>query len=106
VEQYRRLHPVLGPSDPGAGWGFFIVGQLFVISSCDGGWDHVSVSRQDRVPTWDEMCRIKDLFFDDEETVLQYHPPKSQYVNQCKYCLHLWRPHGVVIELPPQWMIG
>ena len=52
------------------------------------------------------MCRIKDLFFDDEETVLQYHPPKSQYVNQCKYCLHLWRPHGVVIELPPQWMIG
>ena len=28
------------------------------------GWEHVSVSLPDRCPTWEEMCRVKDLFWD------------------------------------------
>jgi hypothetical protein len=44
------------------------------------GWEHVSVSAPRRTPTWAEMCFVKDLFWDEEETVLQFHPPKSQYV--------------------------
>lgn len=27
------------------------------------GWDHVSVSLPNRCPTWEEMCKVKDLFF-------------------------------------------
>lgn len=64
-------------------------------------WEHVSVSAQGRCPTWEEMCWVKDLFFDPEELVLQFHPPRSVYVNNHPHCLHLWRPLGVEIPLPP-----
>lgn len=58
------------------------------------GMDHVSVSPYNHniMPTWDDMCQIKDIFFEDEETAFQIHPPKSQYVNLMQNCLHLWRP--------------
>lgn len=65
-------------------------------------WDHVSVSLRDRCPTWEEMCWIRSLFFEDEETVIQFHPPKSQYINAHPYCLHLWRPTQTVLPLPPK----
>lgn len=56
------------------------------------GWEHVSIDAKTRMPTWQEMCDFKDMFFYDEETVVQYHPKKSQYVNIAPYCLHLWKP--------------
>ena len=64
-------------------------------------WDHVSVSRIDKVPTWEEMCYVKELFFDDTECVIQYHPPKSVYVNNHPNVLHLWRPCLSAIPMPP-----
>lgn len=76
-----------------------------VVASDGGGWDHVSVSLPNRCPNWEEMCFVKDLFWDDEETVLQFHPKKSEYVNRCATCLHLWKPHSVEIELPPKVFI-
>lgn len=48
------------------------------------------------------MCFIKDLFWGEEEVVMQLHPAKSQYVNQHDYCLHLWRPKTIAIPLPLQ----
>lgn len=79
---------------------------LNVIVSDEEGWDHVSVSLPNRCPMWDEMCAIKELFFTDEETVIQYHPPKSAYINQHPFCLHLWRSQKTEILLPPAWTIG
>ena len=60
----------------------------------EDGWEHVSVSPFDHsiLPSWDDMCRLKDIFFDEEEMALQFHPRKSQYVNKMENCLHLWRP--------------
>jgi glycosyltransferase involved in cell wall biosynthesis len=76
------------------------------------GWDHVSVSVSDRggiyncaLPTWQEMSMIKDLFWDEEECVIQFHPPKSQYVNNYN-ALHLWKPAQREIPQPPTWLIG
>jgi hypothetical protein len=65
----------------------------FIFSRNQGGkHDHVSVSARDGVtPTWEEMCRIKDIFFYEEEEVVQIHPPKSEYVNVVNSCLHLWK---------------
>jgi hypothetical protein len=68
-------------------------------------WDHVSVSLPDRCPTWDEMVFIKDMFFAQDETVLQFHPPAAQYVNRHPYTLHLWRPLLAVVPLPPEIMV-
>lgn len=97
---------MLGGSPAGANWGYFIVGKLHVIASDGCGWDHVSVSRKDRCPTWDEMVQIKDLWFGEDETVVQYHPKESAYINICDTCLHLWKQHGAEIELPPPFMVG
>jgi hypothetical protein len=70
------------------------------------GWEHVSVSTKHRIPTWAEMCFVKDLFWDEEETVIQFHPPKSQYVNQHPYVLHLWRQRHTPFPLPPSHLVG
>lgn len=88
-----------------------INGRSFkVIASNGGGWEHVSVSpwsdSRKACPTWDEMCEIKDMFFDPDERVVQYHPPKSEYINMHPYCLHLWRPTTVEMPFPPSIFVG
>ena len=83
----------------------FVNGKsFFCIVSNGGGWEHVSVSmtNQKRCPSWEEMCAIKDIFFEPEEVVVQYHPKKSDYVNNHPYCLHLWRPLNTEIVTPPK----
>lgn len=80
--------------------------RVFVIASDGLQWEHVSVSRRDRCPTWDEMCQVKAIFWDDEDCVMQLHPPKSDWVNNHSFCLHLWRPLDAEIPLPPSMMVG
>lgn len=73
-----------------------------VIWSWGGGWDHVSVSFRDRCPTWDEMCRVKDAFFNRDECCIEYHPAQADYVNLYPYCLHIWKPQALEIPKPPK----
>lgn len=61
----------------------------------------VSVSRAARTPTWEEMARVKRLLFEPEECAVQYHPPRSRYKNRHPYCLHMWRPQGAEVPMPP-----
>lgn len=83
---------------------------LHIISSGSGewaeGWEHVSVSTTHRTPNWPEMCFVKDLFWREDECVIQYHPPKAVYVNVHQHCLHLWKPDHVVIPIPPMILVG
>ena len=82
-------------------------GQIFCVIASDGaGWEHVSVSRSDRCPTWGEMCQIKCLFWDDEDCVVQYHPPLKEYVNNHAFCLHMWRPVDGDMPMPPSILVG
>lgn len=71
--------------------------------SFGGGWEHASISivNKKRCPTWEEMCMFKDVFWAEDEAVMQFHPPKSKYVNTHKYCLHLWKPIEQKIPAPP-----
>lgn len=81
--------------------------NLLVIIASDGeGWEHVSVCMKNRTPNWREMCYVKDLFWDEEDCVIQYHPPKSDYINNHPNCLHLWRPIGKDIPRPPSILVG
>ena len=70
-------------------------------------WEHVSVSvrGQNRCPTWDEMCFVKRLFWKPSETVIQFHPCESEYVNVHEYVLHLWRQVGVEPLLPHRQLV-
>ena len=79
-----------------------------VVWSYGGGWEHVSVAPYKKriTPSWEDMCKIKDIFFRDDECVVQYHPPKSEYVNFVENCLHLWRPINQELTAPPSIMVG
>jgi hypothetical protein len=69
------------------------------------GWQHVSVSLASRPPNWQEMNWVKEHFWNDDETVVQFHPKRSQYVNNHPNCLHLWRRTGADYELPPTLLV-
>ena len=72
---------------------------------CSPDWEHVSVSTHTRCLTWEEMCKIKDLFFNEDETVIQIHPAKKNYVNIHEFCLHLWKSKKDSIPLPPAYLV-
>ena len=102
-----RFGPVASTEEMGNN-GAFVVGPaprrtqtLRVLASDGGGWEHVSVSLPNRVPSWEEMCFVRNLFWDPDDTVMQLHPPHSSYVNNHPFCLHLWRPIGQTIPVPP-----
>lgn len=115
LEKYRltdkeiQAYGVHGDSGNGA-FKIFVSGKsFFVIASNGNGWEHISISRCNRklkcCPTWEEMCAIKDMFFTPEECAVQYHPPRSEYINNHLYCLHIWRPTACEMPRPPKWMV-
>lgn len=113
LEELRKT-PRLMIRQTGVDGGFGIIfrmdGKQFgtVIWSFGGGWEHVSVApfKKSHTPTWDEMCALKDMFFREDETVVQYHPAKRDYVNVVGNCLHLWRPLDQQMPTPPAAMVG
>lgn len=117
VERYRialpTQHPYHSTVANGNNGAFQLMCQatrteLRAIVSDGRGWEHVSVSVPNarRCPTWTEMCFVKDLFWDPEELVVQYHPRKSEYVKCHPFVLHLWRPEIAYIISPPTELIG
>lgn len=77
----------------------------------EGGlMEHVSVNPiEDKTPSWETMCLIKDMFFYPEEDAIQYHPKASNYFHGfdgTQHCLHLWRPmkgDWKVLNNPEKW---
>lgn len=70
------------------------------------GWEHVSVSTKRRTPNWQEMCFVKNSFWHEDECVVQFHPPRSEYVNNHPYVLHLWRNVNIVFPMPDSSFVG
>ena len=62
-----------------------------------GKWEHVSISHfnKRKLPTWEDMCRVKDMFWGKDVTVVQWHPAEDSYIHgvmgQDTNILHLWR---------------
>lgn len=121
--QYRiRTHPTHGSSDLDGANGAFEIPlkdgrRMFCIIS-DGlelqvpdQWEHVSVSIRTpdgsatMMPTWDDMCLAKDTFWDANDTVIQFHPAKNQYVNRHPHVLHLWRAVNYRQPTPPKVLV-
>lgn len=107
IRQCKRL--IIGQIGLDGGMGVIAIGgwQGSVIWSTGGGWDHVSVrpSKSRIMPSWEDMCCLKEILFRDDEAVIQIHPVKTEYVNNVSNCLHLWRYQGE-FPLPPAWMVG
>lgn len=79
---------------------------LHIIVGTGMGWEHVSVSRHDRCPVWEEMDYLARMFWQAHETVVQFHVPRSDHVNVHDRCLHLWRPTRKPVPRPPAMMVG
>lgn len=113
LERYRVKQGLLGTTAEAGRNGTFIIpdqhkrARLIALASDGLGWEHVSihVHKEQRPPTWGDMCYIKDLFWAPDEWVIQYHPAQSHAINLHPYTLHLWRPVGVELPKPPVWLV-
>jgi len=113
VPEKYRYKDVTNARCIGTNNGIFIVRSVrfkfpFKVIASDGdGWEHVSVSTKVRTPTWEEMCFIKDLFWDDEDWVIQFHPASDNHINLHPHCLHLWRKENTndYTQKPPLYMV-
>jgi len=120
MKNFFNVNPVIVNSwvtKPNCGkFGVFILpnprtmkGMFILCRASDAmGWDHVSVSipTENRCPTWEEMCFVKSLFWDEEDVVVQFHPAKKDYVNNHEFCLHLWKSQNIEIKTPPSALVG
>ena len=120
INHYRIKRGPFGSGPEGGSNGCFEIPygrrSLRIMASDGSGWDedvlpgepweHVSVSLPDRCPTWEEMDYVKKIFWDDAETVIQFHVPTSDHVNQHNFCLHLWKPKVSTIPRPPAVCVG
>jgi len=114
LEAARVRSGLLGSDKSYGCYGLFHVmgpcgAALTIIGSAgepDIPWEHVSVSIKHRPPNWQEMCWVKDQFWNDDECVMQLHPPKVDYVNNHPNCLHLWRPRDGNLPRPPAVLVG
>lgn len=131
VPEHLRITNKRDPmwSLPGKPFGTFHIpvgaGRVLRALACDGvdepddpipeealGWEHVSVSAvlrggisRPKLPIWDEMCTVKDLFWGPEDVVVQFHPAKSEYVDDHPV-LHLWRYILAEFPTPNPLMVG
>lgn len=53
-------------------------------------WIHVSASRSGRLPGWQDMRKVKDIFIGANRLAVQVFPRKDEYVNIHPFVLHLW----------------
>lgn len=108
--QYRVKDGPYGSDDTFGNNGMFEFSyagySIRAIAGSGLGWEHVSVSiDRRRTPSWEVMNYVKDLFWGKENTVVQFHPKKSEYVNCHPYVLHLWRKIGYEFPLPDKIMV-
>ena len=82
--------------------------NIRAIASDGEGWQHVSVSisGSTNTPSWSIMSQIKDLFWEPEDWVVQFHPAHSEYVNNHPGCLHLWKPTNCEFPKPDSILVG
>jgi len=97
---------VVNPTSGREGSEYFIINykryHLIVEAHQGDGWEHVSVHLDgpQRYPNWYELNFVKELFWDDVETVLQYYHKHDTDISKKKK-LHLWSKQNFEYELPP-----
>ncbi len=62
------------------------------IEKDDRRWLHVSCSRRARIPSYEDLAAVKELFVGRDRLALQVFPPAAEHVNYHPHTLHLWSP--------------
>ena len=63
-------------------------------------WLHVSMSRIDRMPSYEDMKHVKETVIGNQRWAAQLFPPAEQHVNIHHFCLHLWCPATGTLPWP------
>jgi hypothetical protein len=71
-------------------------GCRVLVSRQRAGW-HLSISRPDKLPTWEEVRDARYALVPDEATMALLLPPQSEYVNVHAFCLQLYEIPGEYI---------
>lgn len=90
--------------------------NAFCLVSDNGGWEQVSVRVEDlnkqlkggsriRIPNSEELKFLKNVFWDRDETVIQYHFADSKETGS-EYALHLFRHKTRCFPEPPSFLFG
>jgi len=105
LEWYRVvLHGHVGDNENGA---MLIKPKgLMIMFSSGLDWEHVSVSKRFRTPSYKEMDWVKRQFWKPEACVVQYHVPDAEHIDVHPYCLHLWRSLVDEFPMPPPEAVG
>ncbi len=111
-ERYRAKHPLDFKHKKGDPFGWFMIpsnkdGRMIAVQAdaTHNEWEHISCSMRNRCPTWEEMCYLKNLFWDESQIAVQFHPAKEDYVNVAKFCLHIWVYKGFMPR-PKKNLVG
>lgn len=68
---------------------------ILILASLDrsphGALLHVSLSRADRLPSWEEVKAIRSAFYPPDIDVMMVLPAEADYINVHQYCFHLWQ---------------
>lgn len=80
--------------------------KCLVCMTCIDGWEHLSVSHKNKIPSWLCMEEMKEMFFNDDEEAFQFHPKMENYVNNNEYTLHIWRKQDGTMSTPPSILVG
>lgn len=59
---------------------------------------HISVSRKDRYPTWDEIIQIKERLAGLDSEWVMIMPPSLEYVNLHPNCFHIYSKERMRME--------
>jgi len=55
-------------------------------------WLHVSMSFPDKLPTYEHMKSVKNVFIGRKNKAIQVFAPEDEHVNIHSFVLHLWAP--------------
>lgn len=55
-------------------------------------WMHISCSRHNRLPSFDDLKFVKNTFAGKDRYAYQVFPPLNKHINIHPFCLHLWVP--------------
>lgn len=66
-------------------------------------WLHVSFSRSDRLPSWEDLKYVKEVLIGKDKLAVQLLPREDDYLNVHPYTLHLYRRvNGDTLSIAPK----
>jgi hypothetical protein len=74
--------------------------MLYITATEKDSWECVEVYTPVRYPIWEELCLVRNLFWDRNDLVIQYYPREKDCSNFKKYSVCLWRPTNQLIPNP------